>query len=692
MTDPFRTNRLGEETSPYLLRHKDNPVHWQPWRQEVLDHAQAEDKPILLSIGYAACHWCHVMEHESFENPEIAALMNEHFVNIKVDREERPDVDSIYMNALSILGQQGGWPLTMFLQPDGKPFWGGTYFPPEANYGRPAFRDVLKRVSEVYKTDKNTISNNVTGLTDRLNQIAESPAPGLLQPKAEVYVADAAIKSSDKHHGGMRGAPKFPQPYVYELVWRAYVRTGDNLYRNCVTRTLDHLALGGIYDHIGGGFSRYTVDEAWLVPHFEKMLYDNAQLLSLYTHVWQDVRDPLYVARVRDTVAWVLREMVTETGAFAASQDADSEGEEGKYYVWTADELSKLLGDDYPFFAEIYDVRPGGNWEGKTILNRLQSHPKGVSPRGVDRLEHCHRVLFEVREKRVKPGWDDKVLADWNGLMISALAEAGAVFREESWITAAKRAFDAIVSTHSDPKDPARLLHSSRNGIAHHTGLLDDYANMANAAIALRDVTGDEAYLDRARQWMDVLDAHYLNKERNGYYLTADDAEALIARTRHAVDNAVPAGNAMAAHALATLYHLTGDKRYFESANATIVAFAGDYTRMGTAFSTLLKAFEMLNRSVDIVIVGTRGEEKTDALLDLVRDICLPNHTLQVIAPGATLPEGHPAAGKTTVTDGPAAFVCVENHCSLPLTDLETFITVLAAARSTGSVVPPPPA
>jgi hypothetical protein len=418
------------------------------------------------------------------------------------------------------------------------------------------------------------------------------------------------------------------------------------------------------------------------------MLYDNAQLIALYAHVWQDVRDPLYVDRVRETVDWLLREMVTETGAFAASQDADSDGEEGKYYVWTADELSELLGEDYTFFAEVYDVRPAGNWEGKNILNRLQSHPKGVSPHGMERLEHCHRILFEAREKRVKPGWDDKVLADWNGLAIAALAEAGIIFREQGWIAAAKRAFDAIVSVHTDPADPSRLLHSSRKGTARHTGMLDDYANMANAALALHDVTGDDAYLDKARQWMATLDAHYLNKERNGYFLTADDADALITRTRHALDNAVPAGNAMAAHALATLYHLTGDKRYHDSANATIVAFAGDYSNVGVGFSTLIKAFEMLNRSVDIVIVGTRGEEKTDALLDLVRDICLPNHTLQVIAPGTSLPEGHPAAGKTN-SEAPAAFVCVENHCSLPITDVETFITVLASARSTGSVAPP---
>ena len=690
MIDPFQANRLGEETSPYLLQHKDNPVHWQPWRQEVLDYAQSQDKPILLSIGYAACHWCHVMEHESFEDPAIAALMNENFVSIKVDREERPDVDTIYMNALTFLGQPGGWPLTMFLTPEGKPFWGGTYFPPEAKYGRPAFPDMLKRIAEVYRNEKNTVNQNVSALTDRLNELVTAPVPGIFKPEAEARVSEAVLRQIDRHHGGIGDAPKFPQPYIYEMLWRTYLGSGDNAYYNAVTRTLDHIAQGGIYDHLGGGFSRYTVDNAWLVPHFEKMLYDNAQFISLYTHVWQESRNPLYQTRIRETVDWALREMITRTGAFAASQDADSDGEEGKFYVWTADEIKTLIGDDFDLFAATYDVRQSGNWEGKTILNRLNSMAVRHSPEQEGRLARARKILFEARQKRIKPGWDDKVLADWNGLMIAALAEAGAIFDERPWIDAARRAFDAIVSTHADPSAPNRLLHSSRNGTARHTGMLDDYAFMAHAALALHEITGDDAYVEKARAWMDVLDAHYLDAERGGYYLTADDAEALITRSRGAIDNAAPAGNAVAALVLALLYHLTGEESFRERADRTITAFAGDLGTVGMGFATLIRAYETLTRAIDIIIIGRRGEPATDAMIRQVRQTCLPNHTLQVVASDASLPDGHPAHGKTDAGSVTAAYVCVENRCSAPLTDADALAVELVrvGSRTAAAITP----
>jgi hypothetical protein len=688
MTDPFQTNRLGEETSPYLLQHKDNPVHWQAWRPEVLEYARKNAKPILLSIGYAACHWCHVMEHESFEDPKIAAVMNENFVNIKVDREERPDVDAIYMNALAFLGQQGGWPLTMFLMPDGKPFWGGTYFPPTENYGRPAFSQVLEKISEAYYGDQTAIRQNVASLTERLNALAGATAPGLLQPQAETLAADTVLKNLDRRNGGLSGAPKFPQPSVFELVWRAYIRTGDKTYFNAVTRTLDHIADGGIYDHIGGGFARYTIDAQWLVPHFEKMLYDNAQLVSLYTAVWQDTRSPVHERRIRDTVAWLLRDMVTDSGAFAASYDADSEGEEGKFYVWRAEQIRDLLGDDYSLFAQIYDVDLAGNWENKTILNRLKSRHIKIGPDHEASLARSRRVLFEEREKRVKPGWDDKVLTDWNGLAIAALAEAGAVFHETLWIEMAKRAFNAIVENLAVPGLQARLHHSFRNGDARHVGLLDDYAAMAHAAVTLHDVTGFDDYIAWAAAWMETLDSHYRDKDRGGYFLTADDAETLIIRTRTAIDNTVPAGNSLAAYVMARLYHLTGDTRYRDRAAETIKAFAGDLSRLGTGLATLIKAHEMLTRGVDIVIIGTREEPKTEALLSAVRDCSLPLHTLQIFAPGKDLPEGHPAAGKTDTKTVPAAYVCVDNRCSLPLTTPEELMSILLSARADGSLAP----
>ena len=689
MTDPFQTNRLGEETSPYLLQHKDNPVHWQAWRPEVLEYAKKNDKPILLSIGYAACHWCHVMEHESFEDPKIAAVMNEHFVNIKVDREERPDVDAIYMNALAFLGQQGGWPLTMFLMPDGKPFWGGTYFPPTENYGRPAFSQVLEKISEAYYGDQTAIRQNVSSLVERLSSLAGTPIPGILQPQAETLVADSVLKQLDRHNGGIGTAPKFPQPYVFALVWRAYVRTGDKTYFNAVTRTLDRIADGGIYDHIGGGFARYTIDAAWLVPHFEKMLYDNAQLVSLYTEVWQDTRSPLYERRIRETVSWLLRQMVTESGAFAASYDADSDGQEGKFYVWRAEEIRELLGADYSLFAQVYDVDLAGNWENKTILNRLKTRTLRLTPDQEVSLARSRKILYEAREKRVKPAWDDKVLTDWNGLAIAALAEAGAVFHEPLWIEAAKRAFNAIVENLAVPDAPHRLHHSFRNGDARHTGLLDDYANMANAALALHDVTGFDDYIAWAAAWMETLEAHYKDEARGGYFLTADDAEALIIRSRTAVDNATPPGNGVTAYVLARLYHLTGDTRFQERAKATITAFAGDLARLGSGLSSLIKAHEMLNRSVDIVIVGTRSEPATDALLSAVRDCSLPLHTLQVFAPGTKLPKEHPAAGKTDAKKIPVAYVCVDNRCSLGLTTPGELIQILLVARAEGDLTLP---
>src|SRR5919106_1171562 len=436
-------NRLAEATSPYLLQHSDNPVHWQPWDETALAEARARDKPILLSIGYAACHWCHVMAHESFENPAIAALMNEHFVGIKVDREERPDLDQLYQHALALLGQHGGWPLTMFLTPAGEPFWGGTYFPPESRYGRPGFPEVLETVARIWREDRARVVDNTTALKDALSRLATPARPETLSPAVVAETARRLSQAFDTVHGGFAGAPKFPQAPILHLLWRQALANDGGAIRQAVLHTLVNICQGGIYDPLGGGFARYSVDALWLVPHFEKMLSDNAQLLALLADLSADTRNSLFAARVAETVGWLEREMLVEN-AFASSLDADSEGEEGKFYVWDAAEIDRLLGPDAAAFRLAYGVTESGNWEGKTVLNRLHQ-PGLATPEEEARLRASADRLLEARRQRVSPGRDDKVLADWNGLMIAALAKASAVFDQPHWLERAERAFEFIL-------------------------------------------------------------------------------------------------------------------------------------------------------------------------------------------------------------------------------------------------------
>src|SRR5262245_58982276 len=467
-------NRLARETSPYLLQHKHNPVDWWPWGPDALTEAQRTNKPILLSVGYAACHWCHVMAHESFEDPGVAAVMNDLFVNIKVDREERPDIDQIYMSALHMLGEQGGWPLTMFLTPAGEPVWGGTYFPKTSRYGRPAFVDVLREVARLFREEPDKIAQNRDALMERLADTARPQNRIVLGLSDLDNVARRAAGAMDPVNGGMQGAPKFPNAALFELIWRAGLRTGDARYFTLVEITLDRICEGGIYDHLGGGFARYSVDEKWLVPHFEKMLYDNAQLLELLALAFVHTGKPLYRERAQQTVAWLQREMTGLEGGFSASLDADSEGEEGKFYVWSRAEIEALLGpDDAELFAAHYDVSPEGNFEGHNILNRLNGLPRSKADEA--KLAMLRSVLQEARSKRIRPGLDDKVLADWNGLMIAALAYAGTVFTEPSWVAIAERAFQFVAEcmTRSD-----RLGHSWRDGRLLFPGLASAFANM----------------------------------------------------------------------------------------------------------------------------------------------------------------------------------------------------------------------
>ena len=666
-------NLLGGETSPYLLQHADNPVHWNPWGSAALARAAAEDKPILLSVGYAACHWCHVMAHESFENADIAAVMNEHYINIKVDREERPDLDAIYQRALGLLGQQGGWPLTMFLTPDGEPFWGGTYFPPDGRLGRPGFRDVLHGVIAHYRDQPDAVSSNVTALRDALAEMSRSVAGEAISIDVVDRAAQRLAQEFDMVNGGIGSAPKFPSPSILELLWRTWRRTGATALRDAVILTLDRMSQGGIYDHLGGGYARYSIDAVWLVPHFEKMLYDNAQLVDLLIWAWQETRSPLFEARIRETAEWVLREMVAAGGGFAASLDADSEGEEGRYYVWSEAEIDAVLGPDAALFKKTYDVTAAGNWEGKTILNRSGDETPAHAEQDAV-LARCRSALLAEREKRVRPGWDDKVLADWNGLMIAALANAGAVFGSVRWAAAAAAAFAFVQESMTTG---GRLRHSWRQGRLGSAATVDDYANMARAALVLHETTGEDRYLDAAATWVGVLDDHYWDADGGGYFFTADDAETLIVRAKSADDNATPSGNAVIASVLAHLFYLTGEARYLQRAEAVIAAFAGEVTRNFFPLAALLNSAENLGRAVQIVIVGARGEAETENMVGAVHHASIPGRVVAVIPPSSSLPPSHPAHGKEQKDGTVTAYVCVGQSCSLPLTSPEGLLESL---------------
>jgi len=675
-------NRLGEETSPYLLQHKDNPVRWRAWNAETLAAAKAADKPILLSIGYAACHWCHVMAHESFENPAIAAQMNDNFVAIKVDREERPDLDAIYQNALALMGEHGGWPLTMFLTPDGEPFWGGTYFPPEPRWGRPGFPQVLAALGNAYRGDRDTVLKNVAALRQGLARLGQPErgdgASPEVTPALFDRIAERLLREVDPLNGGIGTAPKFPQCGIFELLWRAWKRTRLDPYREAVLRTLTTISQGGIYDHLGGGYARYATDAHWLVPHFEKMLYDNAELVSLLTLVWEETRDPLYAQRVAETVGWLEREMVNEEGAFASSLDADSEHEEGKFYVWSEAEIDALLGDEAILFKRFYDVDAGGNWEDKTILNRL-AHPALADAETEAALTRGRDLLLAARAPRVRPGLDDKILADWNGLMIAALAAAGLSFERPDWVRLAARAFAFIGDKMTAPD--GRLRHSWCAGAARHPASVDDYANLCRGALALHEATSEAAYLAQARQWVAVLDRHHWDAAEGGYFFAADDTEDLIARVKTANDAAVPAGNGTMVGVLTRLALLTGEDAYRRRADEIIAVFAGEVARNFFPLATLINNTELAMKPLQIVLVGDRADTGAAALRRAVYQVSLPNRVVLAIAPGEVLPEGHPAHGKSLVGGRPAAYVCDGPVCSLPLTEAQALVDNLAALR-----------
>ena len=676
-------NLLGQETSPYLLQHADNPVHWRPWGAAALAEAAAANKPILVSIGYAACHWCHVMAHESFEDPATADQMNALFVNIKIDREQRPDIDHIYMSALHALGEQGGWPLTMFLTPDATPFWGGTYFPPEPRWGRPSFRQVLQGVAEAFRTGNEAVAKNAQALRGFLadqSKVAPGDAPGPVHLDA---VAQAFLRIVDPVQGGIKGAPKFPNPAIFRFLWQNSFRTGDAAGREALHLMLTRMSQGGIYDHLGGGYARYSTDEVWLVPHFEKMLYDNGQLLELLALAHGHRPDPLYAQRAAETVGWLTRDMTAEAvnglAAFAASEDADSEGEEGRFYVWTEAEVDAALGADAALFKRAYDVTADGNWEGHTIL-------RCVTPPGSAEYEAalaCARsVLFEIRSHRVRPQRDDKVLADWNGLAIVGLVRAAAVFGHPEWLTLARRTFDFVLANMAAPD--GRIQHAWRFGRVSAAGLLDDQAAMARAALALHEATGDAACLDHAIRLAETAERHF-GDGQGGFYTTADDADDVpLTRPRIAADNATPSGNGVMAEVLARLYHLTGDERWRSRTDALLRAFAGQADQL-TGMPGLLAAADTLEETACVVVAGDPEQPRAKALAAAALESPDPAVVLLRAAGPDAVPSGHPAAGKTAAPDGPVAYVCRRNVCGLPIADPASLAAALRQRRGTAN-------
>jgi uncharacterized protein len=657
-------NELSGATSPYLLQHKDNPVHWREWGAAALEEAQASGKPILLSVGYAACHWCHVMAHESFEDDATAGLMNDLFVNIKVDREERPDIDHLYMSALHALGEQGGWPLTMFLTGDGKPFWGGTYFPPAPSHGRPAFKTLLAAVARTYADDKDQINTNTQALGDALEKLKPAPASGALSFDLLDDLAGRAAGHMDKRHGGLRGAPKFPNCGLLELLWRAADRMGDASLRAPVLTTLRQICQGGIYDHLGGGFARYSVDERWLVPHFEKMLYDNAQLLDMLALGFAQTAEALFATRARETVSWLTREMLSPQGGFFASLDADSEGAEGKFYIWSEAELIEAIGAEATaLFARFYDVSRGGNFsdphngETANVLNRLNGLQGDVETEA--KLAAWRAELFARRAGRVRPGLDDKVLADWNGLMIAALARASAVFDEPTWLGLAARAFDFIAKHMSEG---ARLNHAWRNGARGAQGFALDYAAMIRAALALHEVTQETGYLEHARKWADTLIAFHTDAETGMLYTAAADATGVPLRLAPTSDEAVPNAHGPWLHALAHLGVLTGEPEWHSRADALFGQLAADALGQGLSHCSILNAFDFRRRNAHVAIVEGDGALLAEALRHE-----LLNRIVERVALGGGA--ATPAVSALARLSAPAAVVCRSETCSAPVHD-----------------------
>jgi len=677
---PRTPNHLLGQTSPYLLQHLYNPVDWYPWGPEALERAQVEQKPIFVSIGYAACHWCHVMERESFEDPLVAKFLNEQFVSIKVDREERPDVDEIYMTAVQLTTGSGGWPLNVFLTPELQPFFGGTYFPPDPRYGRPSFLDVLRQLHEAWTGRRGDVTEVAARLTEQVRQ-ATASGPGPTDDAAPVGRTEARracaelIGRFDARWGGFGPAPKFPPDGGLDLLLREHGRSAESVPLAAVERTLDAICAGGIYDHVGGGFARYSVDDRWLVPHFEKMLYNQALLVPVYVDAWLVTRKPAYRRVVDETLAFVMRELTDSEGGFHSALDADSEGEEGRFYIWTPAEIREVLGpSDGDFFCTTYGITDQGNFEGRNIPSLLEGsladrarNTDSTEQQLDERLRPLRRALLDVRERRVRPGTDDKVLTSWNGLMISAFARAFQQFGDPTHLAAARRSADFLLAR---MLNKGRLRVSWRDGTAQLNGYLDDYAFLARGLLDLYEACFDSRYLGEAESLARTMIERFEDTGNGGFWFTSDDHEQLLTRTRSRHDGALPSGSGVATELLLRLgVHLDAtDLR--DSARRALVGARPAVERMPSAFASLLRAADFAEGPVDeIAIVGQITDARTKALIDTVRERYLPRLAIALGKPGATIANHALLAGKSTPGDEPTAWVCRNYACSAPVTD-----------------------
>ena len=681
-------NRLINETSPYLLQHANNPVDWYAWGEEALQRAQSEDKPIMLSIGYSACHWCHVMERESFEDPDIAAIMNEHFINIKVDREERPDLDSVYMSAVQTLTGSGGWPMTVFLTPEGKPFYGGTYFPPIDRGALPGFTKVLQGVAEAYRDRRGDVVSATQQLVSQLEHMTRTTRSlDPLTPDILHQAFQAMAPSYDFQNGGFGAAPKFPQPMTYEFTLRYHQLARSPRALEMVEMALQKMASGGIYDQIGGGFHRYSTDPYWLVPHFEKMLYDNALLSRLYLHAYQATEDSLYRRITEETLEYVLREMTGPGGGFYSTQDADSEGVEGKFFVWTEEEVEGVLGpENGVLVAGYFGVSEAGNFEGKNILNIPQGAESFAAEVGISLEELDHAVsrakplLLEAREQRVHPGLDDKVLSAWNGIMMRSFAEAGAVLDRNDFVQAAAACASFVLEA---LRQDGRLLRSYRDGRASIKGYLEDYSFVADGLLALYEATFEHRWLAEARSLVDDMVDLFWDEEQGAFFDTGRDQEALVVRPRDFYDNATPCGASVAVDVLLRVALITGEQEYSRRAATSLRSMREYMTRAPLGVGHWLCALDFyLSTAKEIAIIGPRADGATRKLLETVYGRYLPNKVVVGSEPGADeeMMADLPLIRDRGMVDGvPTAYVCQNYACQLPVTEPDALANQLEA-------------
>ncbi len=682
-------NRLANELSPYLLQHKDNPVDWYPWGPEALARAKDEQKPIFLSIGYSACHWCHVMEHESFESETIAETLNEHFISIKVDREERPDLDQIYMQAVQMMTGRGGWPMSVFLTPELEPFYGGTYFPPTAKMGMPGFDDLLRGILDVWQNRRSEAVNQGGRLAEAIREQSKtepSSVEGLTTELLHNAVAQLE-RAFDFTYGGFGQAPKFPHPMDLRLLMRFYSRDRRDGVLDMLRLTLDKMAHSGMYDQLGGGFHRYSVDARWLVPHFEKMLYDNALLARVYAEAFQLLGDEEYARVTRETLDYVLREMQGEHGGFFSTQDADSEGVEGKFFVWSVSEVHEVLGKELgDVFCRVYDVTDGGNFEGTNILNLPKTIGQCAALMERDEAELREQLaaarskLFDVRKERIHPGLDDKVLVGWNGLMIETMAIAAGALDEPRYLAAAESAAEFVWNNMR--REDGRLLHTFRTGEARLDAYLDDYAALAEAMISLYEATFKETYLKRAIELADAMLTHFHDKHAGGFFYTADDHEQLIARQKDVIDNAVPSGSSLAAGALLRLGKLTPRSEYLEAAENTLQATAAQMQQMPMALGQMLLALDdYLGPTHELALLADATNPTTAELLAELRKSYLSRRVVtcrsQAVVEGGNAALDAMFAGKEAQGEEPTLYICEGFACQEPVAGKEAIKVAL---------------